>query len=86
MGRAAAVAKRIELDFSVMPRCAEPEESIRRSARATIATALMAQEPSTIVKVCASGSQSAHFGPDNRQSGHINFLRIEITPQFGFVE
>ncbi len=86
IGRASSVARRVELDFSAMPRLADPEEQIRRSARSTIAACLESQEPSTVVKVCASGSQSTHFGPDNRQRGHVNFLRIEIQPQLGFVE
>ena len=81
IGKSAAVAASIEKQFAAHF-CNEPEETVRQSARATIASALAAQTKSnTAVKVMASGSQSS-YGTD----GFTNNLSITIEPQYGFVE
>jgi len=84
IGKPAAVAAAIESQFA-QSKCAEPEESIRQSARAAIAAALAAQSPSTAVKVSAYGSQST-FYKTGQPDGVTNNLSITIEPQQNFVE
>lgn len=86
IGKAAAVAASIETQFS-QSTCSEPEESVRQSARATIAAALAAQDPRTVVKVMASGSQSQrNYGQKDVAPSFTNSLTINVEPQYGFVE
>jgi hypothetical protein len=78
VGKAPAIAAALEEQFSKAT-CMEPEEGVRQSARATIAAALAAQDPGTVVKVVASGSQSTY-------AKLSNVMSIAIEPQYGFVE
>jgi hypothetical protein len=86
IGKAPAVAAEIERQFA-QSKCSEPEESVRQSARLTLASALAAQEPSTMVEVSAAGSQSTKYkSGTNEVLGVTNGLSIKIDPKFGFVE
>jgi hypothetical protein len=83
IGKPPAVAVSIEEQFSRY-KCIEPEEGVRQGARATLAAALAAQRPDSVVKVSASGSQSS-----NTIDGVVlftNVLSITVEPQYGFVE
>jgi hypothetical protein len=71
-------AEQIEAQFAASGPCMDPEEGVRQSARATIATALAAQSPGTRVQVSAYGSQSIRYGADNKAEGFTNSLKISI--------
>jgi hypothetical protein len=77
IGKAAAVAAKIEQDFAGMGKCAEPEETVKQSARATLAASLAAQDPTAVVKVSASGSQSTDYTTKSVR----NQMSISIEPQ-----
>ncbi len=81
IGRAPAVGAAIEKQFEG-GKCAEPEESIRQSARALIAASIAAQDSAKILKVMANGHQST--SGDKVVS---NSLNISVEPQqWNFVE
>lgn len=82
VGKAPAVALKIESDFTAMSKCMEPEEGVKQAVRAAISVALAAQDPKTAVKVSASGSQSTNY-PDNT---FRNQLSVSVEPMYGFVE
>lgn len=84
VGKSAAVAALIEKQFTSAGPCAEPEETVRQAARATIAAALAGQEGA--VQVSASGSQSSTYNEGNWGPPHTNTLVIQINPLVGFAE
>jgi hypothetical protein len=81
VGKAPAVAAEIERQFS-KTKCSEPEESVRQAAILLVSAALSAQDPSTVVKVGASGSQIT----DYTTKAIRNQLSITIEPLYGFME
>lgn len=84
IGKAPAVRKAIA-EQCASAYCSEPEETVRKSAVATLDAALAAQGDSIIVKVSASGSQ----GQETKNDGTAQFknsLSIQIEPQYNFVE
>jgi len=87
VGKASLVAAKIEEEFS-KSHCTEPEESLRQSARAAIASALAAStNPDNLVKVIASGHQSEKYSPKGERTGQFsNTLSISVEPICGFVE
>lgn len=86
IGRAPAVAAKLEKDFTGMKgNCQEPEETIKNKAADIIATALAGQKPETIVKVNAYGSQSTSYD-GSKYSPVSNALNITVEPQYGFLE
>ena len=85
VGKAAAVARKLEADFASQSGCVDPEESVRQSARSLIAAALAAQHPEAIVTVSANGHQGARY-VNNAADGNVNTLNISIQPLHGFVE
>lgn len=84
VGKAGAVRKAIADQFEKSTPCAEPEESVRLEAAATIDQALAAQDPGAIVKVAASGSMG--FKDYGAKTGAYNSLAIAIEPMHGFIE
>lgn len=68
--------------------CSEPEESIRRSVLTIITAALSAMPATAVVKVSASGSQSATYNHDTKtyDSDAVNQVSLSIEPIWGFVE
>lgn len=85
VGKAPAVARAIEEQFDRQGKCAEPEETVRISARAVIAAALKAQGDNVIVKVAASGSQGM-YNWNKEPKENSNQLSISIDPIYGFCE
>ena len=79
IGKPAAVAAKVQKDISAY-KCVDPEEGVKQAAGAAIAAALGAQNPSSAVKVEASGHQSG------TGETAVNTLKIEVTPVYGFVE
>jgi hypothetical protein len=79
IGRPVAVAAKLAADLSAY-KCVDPEESVKQAAAALLAAALAAQDPVSVVKVSASGSQGT--------SGNsiYNSVRIEVEPVYGFIE
>jgi len=77
-GKASAVAARIEEDFSKLSACVDPEEGVKQAARDAIAVALAAQDPATVVKVSAFGSQST----DHKTGSVRNQLSVFIEPEY----
>lgn len=84
IGKAEAVRKSIAEQFSRSSGCVEPEETVRKAAAVMIDTALAAQDPSTAVRVSASGSMS--YKDWGVKSGPSNQLTVNVDPQYGFVE
>lgn len=84
IGKAEAVRKTIADQFSRSGACAEPEETIRQTAAALIDKALESTDPSFVVEVNASGSQS--YKDWTAKTGVSNYLSITIQPKHGFVE
>lgn len=83
IGRAPAVAEKIERDFAATTaQCRGPEEGVRQSVRAALAIALAAQDPATVVQVSASGSQSSDYGTNEIR----NQLSVTVRPLYNFVE
>ncbi|MDE2097867.1 MAG: hypothetical protein KGL39_11510 [Patescibacteria group bacterium] len=82
IGKAPAVAARIESEFSRYGACSDPEEGVKQSARKTLAVALAAQSPDTVVKVSAAGSQSV----DHLTGATRNSLSIDVQWFYDFVE
>lgn len=87
VGKPAAVAASIELQFAASV-CAEPEETVRQAARATIAGALKAQREDSVVQVSASGSMSTTYNTETKTWGAplTNNLEIKVQPLYGYVE
>jgi hypothetical protein len=81
ISKAPAVAAEIKRQ-SENQKCMDPEESVRKAAVRLIDIAVSAQDPSLVVKVSASGSQST----DYTTKAVRNNLNITIEPQNGFVE
>lgn len=63
-------------------KCQEPEESVFQGACHAIKAALIAQDPSVVVKLTASGSQSEDYTTKTVS----NFLSITIEPLHQFLE
>ncbi|MBZ5700280.1 MAG: hypothetical protein LAN84_00375 [Acidobacteriia bacterium] len=72
----------INRQFSGQGKCSEPEESVRQAAIELVAAALLAQDPSVVVKVSASRSQSTDYATNTVR----NNLTITIEPLHFFVE
>lgn len=87
VGKPVAVAAAIEQQFAGSA-CAEPEETVRQSARAAIAAALKAQRDDSIVQVVASGSMNTSYNQETKSWGPPvnNTLEIKVQPLYGFVE
>lgn len=83
VGKAPAVRASIADQFTRF-KCSEPEETVKQSVAAAIDAALVAQDPATIVKVTASGSQN--FKNYETKSGVSNSCSVAIEPIHGFVE
>ena len=84
IGSARAVEKEITKQFENGSKCAEPEETVRQAAKATVLAALAGQSDNKAVKVMASGSQSRY-----EKDGVIdmsNSLSITIEPIWYFVQ
>ncbi len=81
VGKAPAVGAEITKQ-AARSKCSEPEETVRQAAVATIAAAIAAQDPSTVVRVDASGSQSEDYTTKVMR----NTLRILVEPLYGFLE
>lgn len=73
--KAAEAAIEIERQFKNSGPCVDPEESVRQSARITIAAALSAQHPDVTVNVSAFGSQGKTDGKT------MNSLSIIISAE-----
>jgi len=86
IGKSQAVAAAIEKQFTSSGACAEPEETVRQAARALIAQALSSEDASAVVSVSANGSQSSTYTDGKWGPPYTNQLKIEIQPQYGFVE
>ncbi len=86
IGKAPAVAAKLEKDFSNSGPCAEPEETVRQAARIVIASALAGQDPSVAVKVTASGTMSNSAEWPSTVAKIKNTLSITVETQYGFVE
>jgi len=82
IGKAGAVGMEIAKQFDLGGKCAEPEETIRQSARVLVMAAIGAQDKSKAVKVTASGSQST----DHATKAVSNVLNISVEPLWNFVE
>ncbi len=80
IGKAPKVLTEIAAQFSAAGKCSEPEETVRKKAESVVCEAIAAQDPSTVIRVSASGSQSTVSGAVS------NYLTISIEPQYGFVE
>jgi len=85
IGRPLAVAAKLEADLA-MYQCAEPEETVKKAALAVMKAALEAQDPVSVVKVAAHGSQGETYGPDGKARGIHNTLSLSIEPVHGFIE
>lgn len=83
IGKAPAVRASIAEQFTRY-KCSEPEETVKKAVAASIDAALEAQDPATVVKVAASGSQN--FKNYETKSGVSNQCTISIDPMHGFVE
>lgn len=83
IGKVPAVRVKLAAEFAKI-RCSEPEETVKKSAAATIDAALAAQDPDSIIRVSANGSQS--FKDYSEGTGVTNQLIINIEPVYGFVE
>lgn len=86
VGKPEAVAKRIEEQFTQQSPCAEPEETIRQSARATIAASLAGQRPDMVIQVQAGGCMQSTYDQGTYGPPFQNSLNIDIKPIPGFVE
>jgi hypothetical protein len=80
-GKAPAVRTAIAAQFEKGGKCSELEETIRQSAAKIIDAALAGQDPSTVVEVSASGSQST-----NGTVVTSNVVNIAVTPRYSFLE
>lgn len=87
VGKPAAVSAKISEDV-LKYTCSEPEETLKKSAAAIIATALAAFPQDNIaVRVEANGSQQPWYRKDGTVGeGFANTLRVVIEPVWGFVE
>lgn len=83
VGKAPAVRASIADQFA-RGTCIEPEESVKKRVAEAIDKALEAQDPATVVKVVASGSQS--FKDYHTKTGVANYCSVVIEPIGGFVE
>lgn len=81
IGKTPAVATEIAQQFGTY-KCAEPEETVRQAALVLINSALSAQDPSTVVRVSAAGSQGLNY----TTKAVYNQVTVTIEPQYGFVE
>lgn len=81
IGKPEAAARSIEDQFA-SSKCAEPEETVRQSARATIAASLAAQRPDLVVHVTASGHMSNTYNEETKKFGPpvTNSLEIRVNP------
>ncbi len=86
VGKPSRVAEVIENAFSQGSVCAEPEESVRQAARATIAAAVAAQRPDVPVRVSASGSMSQTHKDGKWGPPVTSNLTISVEPLHGYVE
>lgn len=86
IGRVKALKDRMAEEFGKAT-CMEPEETVRQAAGATIASALAAQDPDSVVQISASGSQSQKYDGTGAPTGlFTNNLDVKVTPVWGFVE
>lgn len=83
VGKAPAVRASIADQFT-RTSCIEPEESVKKRAAEAIDKALEAQDPSTVVKVVASGHMT--FKDYTAKTGASNYCSVLIEPIGGFVE
>lgn len=86
VGKASAVAAKIAKDIAAI-NCSEPEQTIKNSVGAIVATALAAYPDTYAVTVAASGSQGPGYSPDKPgvAMGQVNTLQVSISPLYGFV-
>jgi hypothetical protein len=84
IGRVPAVRAAIAKQFADGGKCVEPEESIRQAAAKVLDSVIVAQDPTNVVKVTASGSQS--FKDYGTKTGIGNGLTIVVEPIFWFLE
>lgn len=82
VGRTPAVLLEIAKQFANGSKCTEPEEGVRQAAAQLLGAAIGAQDPSVIIRVGASGSQSI----DYKTNAVRNSLNISVEPLYGFVE
>lgn len=80
-GMSGEVGGVIERQFEAMPACPEPEEKLKQSARQTIALAVAAQVPETLLSVKAWGSQSTVAGAEGAPDSVKNSLTILVEQQ-----
>lgn len=84
IGKSGAVKTAMAQQFKNGSKCLEPEERIRLAAANLIDLGLDAQDPSSAVKVEASGSQT--FKDYAAKTGVSNTVTISIQPQGAFIE
>jgi len=84
IGKAPAVAAKLAVDFGKI-KCPEPEETIKKTMAAVIATALAWFPLTQAVRVEAHGCQShPNFSKAPHETTHQ--LAVKIEPIWGFVE
>ena len=83
MGKPAAVAAKLAADFARMQPMAEPEESVKNNAAASIASALAAYPSNFLVRVEANGSQ---YRPNNDAAECVNTHTLKIESLGTLVE
>lgn len=83
-GKPKAVAAQIAAELEVNT-LAEPEQTVRHHVGLLVAAALGAMPEGSAVTISASGSQNS---PDysDLSKGASNYVKLEITPIYGFVE
>lgn len=83
IGKPAKVAESVAKQVAAA-KCPEPEETIKNTLGAAIATALAAFPPGMAVKVEANGSQ---YVPDASKPAEAqNTFSVSVLPIYGFVE
>lgn len=85
IGRSAAVAEKLAVDFAKIPTMQEPEESGKNCAAAAVAAIVPAFPDSFIVRVECNGSQ---YTPDSSKAPDkkVNSLNIKIDTLGPIVE
>lgn len=77
LGKPAAVAAKLELDFKRISKMEEPEQSVKDNAAASVAATLAAYPPNMLVRVEASGSQYSPSGAAAVERISTHSLKIE---------
>lgn len=85
IGKSQAVKASLAEQFGRID-CLEPEQTIKNDVATAIARALSYFDENAVVKVSASGSQSAVVHDGQSGDEFINSLALLIEPQWGFVE